>query len=82
MKAYVVLYETVQGDRKTILLFMRKVYRSEETAVMSWQDGIGLSEPATYHFTNQYTVADCFLTMHDDDYAKIITLGEVLFRGL
>ena len=79
MKAYAVLYETVHGDRKSILLFMRKAYARDETKVMSWRDGKGLSDPATYHFINQYTVADCFLTMHDDDYVKIITLAEVRF---
>lgn len=82
MKAYGVLYETVKGDRVTVLLFMRKVYGQEKTAVMSWKDGVGLSEPATYHFKDPYRLADMFLTMHDDDFAKVITIGEVAFRGL
>lgn len=82
MKAYVVLYETVKGDRVTRLVFMRKLYNKDMTAIMSWEDDIGLSEPAAYHFMDPYRVADMFLTLHDDDFSKIITIGEVLFRGL
>ena len=80
MKVFTVLYETVQGQHIIALLIMRKVYGKPAIAVRRWSDAANLSEIRTFTTENYSRAADMYLSHNDDDFYKILSIGEVMLQ--
>lgn len=78
MKVFVVLYETVRGNHVTELLIMRKVYRKASIAVRRWCNDSTLQEVHAFTTDNYSRAADLYLSLYEDDFYKLLSIGEVL----
>lgn len=79
MKVFIVLY-TSNGTQKMLLLMMRKCYRQEAITLRSWKDGDGISQLYRLNTTNYMRAADLFLSITDEGFEKVVSMGEVLMR--